>query len=104
MSFKLLCESFLGFVDLGAVENFIKYFLVKELNPLLLLQDLTPINGSPVQFFSRFWQALCSFLEVKLDLSPAFYPQQSSQMSWTLENYCQHFASSQQDDWVCLLQ
>ena len=57
-------------------------------------------------FISKFWSLLCYFLDIKRQLSTAFYPQtdsQTKQQNSTIETYLWAFINFEQNDWTRLL-
>ncbi|XP_056402575.1 zinc finger protein 850-like [Hyla sarda] len=80
----------------------------------LLFAHIFRLHGLPthivsdrgVQFISKFWRALCSRLQVKLDFSSAYHPQSNGQVervNQVLGDYLRYFVSARQDDWTDLL-
>src|SRR5260221_3465782 len=68
--------------------------------PLLIVSD----QGSV--FVSKFWKALTTQLQVRLNLSTAYHPQTDRQtecINQILEQYLHVYCSYQQDDWVDFL-
>ena len=57
-------------------------------------------------FTLKFWSSLYYFLDIKRQLSTAFYPQTNGQIEWqnsTMEAYLRAFANFEQNDWARLL-
>jgi len=64
------------------------------------------VSDRDTRFTSKFWTSLMQLLQVKLNLSTAFYPEsdgQTERVNLTLEQYLRSYCSYQQDDWVSLL-
>ena len=69
------------------------------------LPDLIVSDRSSV-FTSKFWSSLCYFLDIKRQLSTAFYPQtdgQTERQNSMMEAYFQAFVNFEQNDWARLL-
>jgi len=86
---------------------------IKEL-ALTFVKEIWRLHGLPesivfdrdTQFTSKFWTSLMQLLQVKLNLSTAFYPEsdgQTERVNQTLEQYLRRYCSYQQDHWVSLL-
>ena len=80
----------------------------------LFINNIFKLHGLPKQvisdrgpqFISRFWNAFCSKLNIKVSLSSAFHPQtdgQTERVNQTLEQYLRCYLSYNQDNWVSLL-
>jgi hypothetical protein len=64
------------------------------------------ISDRGSEFTSRFWRAIGSLLDIKLDFSTAYHPEtdgQTERTNQTLEQYLRMYANYQQDDWYRLL-
>lgn len=61
------------------------------------------VSDRGVQFMFKFWRALCTLLQIKLDFSSAYQPQSNGQVervNQILGVYRHHFVSSHQTDWA----
>jgi len=86
---------------------------IKEL-ALTFVKEIWHLHGVPesivsdqdTRFKSKFWTRLMQLLQVKLNISTAFYPEsdrQTEKVNQTLEQYLRSYCSYQQDDWVSVL-
>ena len=64
------------------------------------------ISDRDTRFTSKFWLSLTKLLQVKINMSTAFYPEtdgQTERVNQTLEQYLRSDCSYQHDDWASLL-
>ena len=81
---------------------------IKEL-ALTFVKEIWRLHGLPesivsdrdTRFTSKFWTSLMQLLQVKLNMSTAFYPEsagQTERVNQTLEQYLRSYCTYQQDD------